>query len=80
MSLKRERERERWMREEIEDGDRQLIESLDEREWCRREWGTHEANKRDKLMLHQMFRMVNDSRHGPDNPSSSHPNRIDPPT
>lgn len=70
--------REWRIREEVEVRDRGLIESFDKRERCTRKWWTREADRRDELMFHKMFHM--DSRHNPDKPTSSHPNRPDPPT
>lgn len=52
--------------------DHRLIESLDEKEWDMRECSTWEADRRDELMLHQMFCMVKDSCAGPGKLSSSH--------
>lgn len=58
-------EREWQMREEAQDRDRWLVESLDEREQCTRDWWMPESDRQDEIMLHQMFLMVKDAHPWP---------------
>lgn len=54
------------MGEEVEDRDHHFIESLDESEECTSEQWSQEFDRRDKIMLRQMFLMGRDPRRGPD--------------
>lgn len=65
--------REQQKREEAGVRNRRLIKSFDERELPTRDWWMRAADRRDELMLLQIFHMVNDSHRGPDKPSVSHP-------
>lgn len=51
-------EREWQIREEAEDRDCQLIESLDESEQHTRDWWMREADRQDEIMIRQMLHMI----------------------
>lgn len=67
------------IREEAEDRDRRLVELRDERERHMREWWMREVDRRDEIMLCQMFLIVKDA-HSPDESSTSRPDQPTLPT
>lgn len=68
------------MREEAGDRDFLLIELLDERDQHKRDWWMQEANRRDEIMFRQIFLVVKDAHHGPNESSTSRPDLPNPPT
>ena len=71
--------RDRRLHEEAEARDRRLMQSLDEGEQRTRTWWIEEADRRDEVLIRQMFDLVKKSRCGLTEADPSQPDRHDPP-